>query len=97
AEMFGPTEKDYRAVLAYAKVHGLQVTGTHPNRMLVDVRGSVADIEKAMHVTLRVYQHPHEARKFYAPDGEPLVDLAVPLLSISGLDNYSLPSPRLVA
>jgi len=96
-EMFGPTEKDYRAVMAFAKANGLEVTGTHPNRMLVDVSGSVANIQKAMHVTLRVYQHPYEARKFYAPDVEPSLDLSVPVLSIGGLDNYSLPRPRLVA
>ena len=96
-EMFGPTEKDYAAVVAFAKANGLQVTETHPNRMLVDVSGSVANIEKAMHVKMRVYQHPKEARKFYAPDTEPSLDLAVPLLHISGLNNYSLPRPRFVA
>ncbi|MGP8054830.1 MAG: protease pro-enzyme activation domain-containing protein, partial [Limisphaerales bacterium] len=97
AEIFGPTETDYRAVIAYAKANHLRVTATHSNRMLVDVNGSVADIERALHVTLRVYQHPKEARKFYAPDTEPSLDLSVPVLSISGLDNYSLPRPRLVA
>ncbi len=61
AERFGPTENDYAAVIAFANANGLQVTGTHPNRMLVDVSGSVANIQKAMHVTIRVYQHPTEA------------------------------------
>ena len=96
-EQFGPTERDYQAVIAFAKANGLTVTDTHPNRMLVDVSGSVADIERALHVTLRVYQHPTENRAFYAPDTEPSLDLAVPILSISGLDNYSLPRPRLQA
>ena len=96
-QRFGPTEKDYQAVMAYAKASGLKVTPTHPNRMLVDVSGAVADIEKAFHVTMRVYQHPTEARTFYAPDAEPSLDLAVPVLRISGLDNYALPRPRLKA
>ena len=96
-EKFGPTEKDYQGVLAFAKASGLQVTGTHPNRMLVDVSGSVANIERATHVTMHLYQHPKEARRFYAPDVEPSVDLSVPILSISGLDDYSLPRPRLMA
>ena len=64
--------------------------------MLVDVSGSVADIERALHVTMQVYQHPTENRTFYAPDVEPSLDLAVPILGISGLDNYSLPRPRYV-
>jgi uncharacterized delta-60 repeat protein len=95
-EMFGPTEKDYRAVIAFAKANGLAVTATHPNRMVVDVRGSVANIEKALHVTLREYQHPREARRFHAPDREPSLELTIPVLRISGLDDYSLPRPCLV-
>jgi uncharacterized repeat protein (TIGR03803 family) len=94
---FGPTEQDYQAVIAFAKAHGLSVTATHPNRMILDVSGSVVAIEAALHLTLWVYQHPTENRTFYAPDVEPSLDLAVPILSISGLDNYSLPRPRLKA
>ena len=97
AEMFGPTEKDYEALVAFATSQGFVVTGRHPNRMLLSVSASAADIEKALHVTMRVYQHPTEARTFYAPDVEPSLDLAVPVLSISGLDDYSLPRPRLHA
>ena len=97
AARFGPGEQDYQAVLTFAQSNGLTVRQTHPNRTLVDVAGSVGDIERALHVTLRVYQHPTEGRTFYAPDGEPALDLAVPLLGIRGLDNYSLPRPRLQA
>lgn len=96
-EKFGPTERDYRAVGAFARANGLTVTATHPNRLLLDVKGSVADIQKAMHLTLRLYQHPTEARRFYAPDRTPSMDLTVSILSVSGLDNYSLPRPRLHA
>src|ERR1039457_5126192 len=91
---FGPTEADYQALMDFAKTNGLTVTTTHPNRVVLDVAGSTADIAKAFHVTLRVYQHPTEARTFYAPDVEPTVDFAVPILHISGLDNYALPHPN---
>ena len=93
-EQFGPTEADYQALIASARSSGLTVGGKHPNRTLLDVRGSVADIEKALHVTMRVYQHPKEARTFYAPDVEPSLDWSVPVLHISGLDNYTLPFPK---
>ena len=43
AEQFGPTEGDYAAVIAFATSNGLEVTSTHPNRTLLDVRGSAAD------------------------------------------------------
>ena len=96
-ERFGSTKKDYQTVIAFAKAHGLRVTATHPDRVLLDVNGSVADIEKALHVTMRVYQHPTEKRRFHAPDTEPSLDLTTPILGISGLDDYSLPRPRLQA
>lgn len=95
-DRFGPTRKDYQTVIAFARANGLQVTATYPNRMLLDVRGSVATIEKVLHVTMRVYQHPAEARTFYAPDKQPTLDLTVPILGISGLEDYSLPRPRLI-
>jgi len=95
AEMFGPAKEDYVAVTDFAKANGLQVTVTFPNRVVLDVEGTVADIEKALHVRMRVYNHPTEARTFYAPDTEPSLDLPVPVLHIGGLDNYALPHPNL--
>src|SRR5208337_4915474 len=92
---FGPTEQDYNRVIAFARWHGLAVTGRHPNRMLLDVSGSVADIESALHVTLRTYPHPTEDRTFYAPDTEPFLDVALPILDIGGLDNYFRPRSHL--
>src|SRR3974390_2144295 len=94
-ERFGPSPEDYQAVMAFAKDNGLTVTAEHPNRMLVDVSGSVTDIERVLHVKMQVYQHPTESRTFYAPDGEPSLDLGVPIVSIGGLNDYSLPRPRL--
>jgi len=93
AERFGPTEADYQAVMAFARANGLTVAGTHPNRMLVDIEAPVGAIEKAFHVTLRSYQHPKEQRMFFAPDTEPSVEMATPLLHISGLDNLVIPRP----
>ncbi|HSY43334.1 MAG TPA: protease pro-enzyme activation domain-containing protein, partial [Candidatus Acidoferrum sp.] len=91
AEQFGPSLEDYQSVIAFAKANGLTVTGTHSNRTLVDVSGSVADIERVFHVTMQTYQHPTESRTFFAPDQDPSLNLAVPVLSIKGLDNYFLP------
>ena len=93
-EKFGPTAQNYQKVVAFAQANGLTVTATHGNRVLLDVSGPVAKIEQAFHVRLRLYQHPHEKRKFFAPDVEPSVDLSVPLADISGLNNYSLPQPK---
>jgi len=93
---FGATQADYDAVVAWAKASGLTVTQTTANRRVVDVQGSVAAINRAMHVQLGNYQHPTEGRTFFAPDREPTVDLAVPLLDITGLTNVNLPKNHLV-
>lgn len=93
AAQFGPTEEDYQSLIHFAKTNGLTVTATYPNRALLDVSGSVATIEKVFHVTLNVYQHPSENRTFYAPNTEPSINFSVPILHVSGLDNYSLPRP----
>ncbi|MGD1084728.1 MAG: protease pro-enzyme activation domain-containing protein [Verrucomicrobiota bacterium] len=90
---FGPTEKDYQAVIAFAKASGFTILATHPNRALLEARASVADIEKAFHLSMEVYQHPTEHRTFYAPDAEPSLDREVPVLAVAGLNNYLAPHP----
>jgi hypothetical protein len=94
-ERFGPTAGDYQAVMEFARTNGLTITATHGNRLLLDVSGSVDDIQQAFHITLLTYHHPSENRDFYAPDIEPSVDARLPIADISGLDNYSLPRPLL--
>jgi uncharacterized repeat protein (TIGR01451 family) len=91
---FGPMEQDYQAVINFAQTNGLEVTRTYPNRMLVDVRGKAADVERSFHVTLRVYHHPTENRDFFAPDADPSVPSVLPIQDISGLDNYRRPHPH---
>lgn len=93
AARFGPTEADYQAVIAFAQSNHLAPRATHPNRLLLDVNGSVADIERALHLKLRLYQHPVERRTFYSPDVEPSLDSRIPILSIAGLEDFSLPRP----
>lgn len=95
-ERFGATQKDYDAVVAWAKSNGLSVTQTTSNRRVVDVQGSVATVNRALHVQLGNFKHPTENRTFFAPDREPTLDLAVPLLAITGLTNVSLPKNHLL-
>jgi subtilase family serine protease len=90
---FGPTQEDYNAVTRFAQENGLRVVGTSRNRVNLDVRGSVANIEKAFNIKMGLYQHPTENRSFYAPDREPTAALNVQLWHIAGLDNYSIPRP----
>jgi subtilase family serine protease len=90
-EKFGPSRDDYEAVKSWARQNGLRINSTSRNRMILPVTGSVQDIEKSLHVTLGVYQHPTENRTFFAPDREPAPEMSVRLWSIGGLDNFSTP------
>ncbi len=93
ADQFGPSAADYQAVAEYARSNGFRIEGTHPNRMVLDASGPVPAIEKAFHVNMQVYHHPTEAREFFAPDAEPELALAVPVVHIGGLDNFVAPHP----
>lgn len=92
---FGPTEADYAVVKEFARTNGLTITATHGNRLVLDVTGPAAAVEKAFHVTLQTYQHPTTARTFYAPDTEPTVAAGLPVADIQGLSDFSRPHPRL--
>ncbi len=93
---FGPTESDYAAVIQFVESNGLTVIDKPGNRLVLNVEAPASTIEQAFHVSLNVYQHPTEARTFYAPDREPTMDLNVPLLHVSGLDNVTIPRPKYI-
>jgi subtilase family serine protease len=93
---FGASQEDYDAVVRFAKANGFTVGEVSRNRMLVPITGTVANIEKAFHVNMGLYQDPTANRSFYAPDREPTVDLPFQLWHIAGLDNYSVPKPLVV-
>ena len=90
-ERFAPTQEDYDKVIAYAKQIGLDVINTHPNRILLNVSGPTKSIEAAFNHNLNVYQQTN-GRKFYAPDNEPEVPIAIASVinGIVGLDNSAV-------
>ena len=75
----------------WATAKGLTVT-TYPNRLLLDVSGTAAQVEQALFVSLNLRLRP-DGTQFYAPDRDPSIDLTVPVQWISGLDNRVLPVP----
>ena len=95
-EKFGPSQKDYDALTRFAAANGFAVVGGSRDALDVQLKGSVAAIETAFHVTMGIFHDPVEDRDFYAPDREPTVDLPFQLWHISGLDNYSIPRPALL-
>ena len=94
AERFGPTQDEYQAVINFSEASGLHVTATHVNRLIVDVSGSVTDVQRTFHIRLRTFRHPTENRTFFAPDVDPEIDVPVPISHIGGLTNYWIPKPQ---
>ena len=89
---FAPTQDSINRVEAFARSNGLQVLST-PGNMVVHVRGTATNIEKAFRLELNLYQHPTENRTFYSPASEPFIPSDVPISHITGLDNFVLPRP----
>ena len=91
---FGPSEADYAALQHFARSNSLEIIDAPANRMVLDVEAPASTIEAAFHITLGLYQHPNESRTFYAPDREPTLDIDVPVLHVSGLDDFTVPRPK---
>jgi kumamolisin len=93
-ERFGPSQSNYDAVVNYLQSKGLSIVGGSRDGLDVQVKGSVAVVEKAFNVKLKNYQLKEDGRNFFAPDREPTTGLGVALWRVSGLENYSKPKPR---
>ena len=97
AARFSPTQADYDRVAAYARSVGLVVTGTHPNRTVLDVAAPAASAERAFGLHLLVYQSLRDGRFFFAPNAEPRIPagLASVVSGVIGLDNAAQWHPHL--
>ncbi len=95
-ERFGPTAESYQAVIAFAQAHGLTVTNTHPNRLIVDVSGTAPVVEAAFGIHLMSYRATN-GHVFHAPDADPLIPAALAgrLTGIVGLENSAVWRPHL--
>lgn len=94
AARFSATEADYAAVKNFALANGFKISGTHGNRLLLDVTARASDVEKAFHIHLKKFKHPTEAREFFAPDAEPSVDAGLAVADVQGLSDYVRPRPK---
>ncbi len=84
---FAPAAEDEQAVVDWAKSQGLAVTQRYPNRLIVDVEGSSASIEKAFRVTINNYELRGATE--FSNDRDPVIpaNLANVIQSIGGLNS----------
>jgi subtilase family serine protease len=93
---FGPSQEDWDALVAFAKASGFEIISGNREERDLRLTSTVANIEKAFHVTMGTYHDLTEDRTFFAVDREPTVDLPFQLWHITGLDNDSRPHPLYV-
>ncbi len=91
--MFSPSLQDYEAVAAFATSHQLQIVQRHPNRTVLEVSGSVENIEHAFQVSLGFHRSITEDYDYFSPDRPPKPARPIPLLEVVGLDNLTRPRP----
>ncbi|MDQ2687573.1 MAG: S53 family peptidase, partial [Armatimonadota bacterium] len=88
---FGPTQSDYNAVRAWARGQGLKITGTHPNRLILDVEGAAQTVQTALAVRLGQYQTA-QGRVFRAAENAP--QLPPTVAGVAGLNQLAVRRPR---
>ncbi len=86
-DRFAPTVEQEQAVVDWATSSGLTITQRYPNRLLVDVEGTSATIEKAFGVEMNSYQVG--ANVEFSNDRDPVIpaNLAAILGSVGGLNS----------
>src|SRR5579859_4431430 len=55
AKRFAPPRRQYRQVIRYLRANGIEVTGTYPNRIAIEARGTVERVERAFDVKINSY------------------------------------------
>jgi hypothetical protein len=87
---FGATDSDYQALQSWAQSNGFVIRATYPNKLLLSVTGTAAQVERAFFANL-VFRKRPDGSNFVAVDREPSLDLNVAILHVSGFTDYILP------
>jgi subtilase family serine protease len=95
AARFAPTVEEAKTVGQFFEAHNLKVVKVGPDNFFVRARGTVGEVENALHVQLNNYQVL--GKTIRANDRDPYVDgAAAPLvMAISGLDDGKYEHPMM--
>jgi kumamolisin len=89
---FNPSADSETHVVRWLQAHGMTVTATFPNHLMVSARGAVSDVEHLFGVSLNKYRATIRGQQqdFFAPNGNPVVDSSMSDVvdSVVGLDTY---------
>lgn len=89
AARFGPTPATVHQLTAYLTSQGLKVTDIAKGNLVVDAKGTAAQMEQAFATHLSTYKQG--TKSFYANDAAPSLPagIASSVVSVAGLDDYA--------
>lgn len=95
ARQFAPSAEEVKTVEGFLEAHHLRVVRVGPNNFFVRARGTVGDVEAALHVTLSDYEVLGKTVR--ANDRDPYIDDAAASLvrAVEGLDTGKYEHPAL--
>jgi hypothetical protein len=92
AARFGPSSGDYQQLQAFATSSGLTIEDTFPSNLLLHVSAPASLVESVFYTTFSLRLRP-DGTQFYTADIEPSLDFSIPVLRVSGFDNYKVSIP----
>jgi len=87
---YGASAADYGSLRNWANSAGFTTYATFPNNLLLGITGTAAQVEQALFINLD-YRLRQDGTSFIAPARNPSLNLSVPILHITGLNDYVLP------
>ncbi len=92
-QRFAPSAQDEQGVVDWAKSNGLTVTARYPNRLMVNVEGTVASIQQAFRISINNYDVNGQVE--FSNDRDPVIpaNLAKIIGSVDGLNSIQRMRP----
>ena len=86
--LYGPLPASETTVTNFLRTQGFMITKTYAHHMMIDVRGTVAQVEKTFQIHVNNYQTPN-GQFFYSNDTAPSLpaNIATLVSSVTGLDS----------
>lgn len=90
---FGANATDYQQMVTWLQAQGLKVKRTWPNRLAIDFRGKVGQLEQLFNIEINHYDY--QGRRYFAHSRPAQLpsQFAKSALTILGLENFSEPEP----
>ncbi len=96
---FGRTNAEVKQVKDYLAAQGLKVGKVHSGNLLIDAKGTAAQLEKAFSTKLSTFKDKATGRSFYANDSAPALPASIAgmVQNVAGLNSHTVRSHAPVA